>query len=423
MIKSWKCNLKHLTSKEYEYLRKLCHLSKNVYNEALYNVRQHYFKTKEHLSYEANYHIIKNSYNYKLLGINASQQAAMNVEHDYQSYFALMKLAKEGKYDITKVHLPHYLEKDEFREVRFSDIKNAKLQNGNEYKIPMSNLYKKEFGRFDMFIKIPDFLLDKTIQQIRISPRCNGRYFEVIFIYEDEAPSKQELDSTKALAIDLGVSNLMTCATSEGKSFIIDGKKLKSINQWFNKNQARLSSIKDKQQLEVKQTKRQARLSLKRQRRIQDYIYKSSKYVINYCLRNNIGNLVFGYNQDFQDSTKLGKKGNQNFVNIPFGKLKQRLKYLCEINGIKFVEQEESYTSKASFWDKDFIPVYDPESTQIHQFSGRRTYRGQYKTSSGKLLNADLNGALNILRKSNVVSLRALYASGDVVAPIRIRIA
>lgn len=423
MIKSWKCSLKHLTSKEYLYLRKLCHLSKSVYNEALYRIKQHYQETQSHLSYEENVKLMADSDNYFRLGSNISQQTMRALEGEYKSYFSLLKLAKEGKYDITKVEAPHYKEKDGFYYVCFAHAGESKLKDG-KFKVPVSKILAKENPDFKMFINIPKFIIGKKIRQIRIYPKCNGRYFEMVIIFDDDELLKQELDSTKALAIDLGVNNFMTCATSDGNSFIIDGKKLKSINQWFNKNQARLSSIKDKQQLEAKQTKRQSRLSLKRERQIQNYIYKSSKYVVNYCLKNNIGNLVYGYNQDFQQSPKLYyKKSKQNFINIPFGKLKARLKYLCELNGIKFIEQEESYTSKSSFWDKDEIPIWRPDNIVKYNFSGTRTYRGLYKTSTGRRLNADVNGALNILRKSNIVSLRALYASGVVNTPIRIRLA
>ena len=119
----------------------------------------------------------------------------------------------------------------------------------------------------------------------------------------------------------------------------------------------------------------------------------------------------------------MGRQNNQNFVNIPFGKLKNKLEYLCELNNIQFIEQEESYTSKASFFDMDTIPVYDEESVQTYTFSGKRVKRGLYKTASGMTFNADVNGALNILRKSNVVSLDALYTRGAVDTPVRIRIA
>ena len=117
----------------------------------------------------------------------------------------------------------------------------------------------------------------------------------------------------------------------------------------------------------------------------------------------------------------MGKKNNQNFVNIPFGEIRQKLQYLCELYGIEYTEQEESYTSQASFWDKDVIPVYNADNPQKYEFSGRRIYRGMYQTSTGFEFNADVNGALNILRKSNVVSLLGLYSRGEVNTPARIR--
>ncbi|MBQ9596565.1 MAG: transposase, partial [Synergistaceae bacterium] len=137
---------------------------------------------------------------------------------------------------------------------------------------------------------------------------------------------------------------------------------------------------------------------------------------------NKIGVLVCGYNVSFQIGTKLGKANNQNFVNIPFGKLRAKLKYLCDLYGILYVEQEESYTSKASFWDCDNIPVYDSSNHCQHEFSGCRLHRGMYKTSNGYKINADVNGALNILRKSKVVSLTRLYCRGAVDTPARIRV-
>ena len=133
--------------------------------------------------------------------------------------------------------------------------------------------------------------------------------------------------------------------------------------------------------------------------------------------------LVVGYNETFQRGSNLGKQINQNFVNIPYGKLRDKLQYLCELNGITFVKQEESYTSKASFWDKDDIPVYNADNPQEYEFSGNRIHRGMYKTKDGITFNADVNGALNILRKSSVVSLETLYGRGDVDTPIRIRVA
>lgn len=160
----------------------------------------------------------------------------------------------------------------------------------------------------------------------------------------------------------------------------------------------------------------------KRNNKVNDYLSKSARIIINYCLENNIGTLVCGYNNDFQRNSDIGKRNNQNFVNIPFSKLQSKLEYLCEFYGIKYVDQEESYTSKASFFDMDIIPEYKEKDNIEYSFSGKRVRRGMYKTLKGYILNADVNGALNILKKSKVVDLEVLYHRGEVDTPVRIRV-
>ncbi len=219
------------------------------------------------------------------------------------------------------------------------------------------------------------------------------------------------------------MNNLVTAVSSNGKSFIIDGRRLKSINQWFNKENARLQSIKDKQHFGKKTTNRQKAIARDRNNKVNDYMNKTARTVINYCINNNIGTLIVGYNETFQRNSHIDKPNNQNFVNIPYGRLRNKLEYLCELNDIVFVKQEESYTSKASFWDNDNIPVYNADNPKEYQFNGKRIHRGLYKTANGKVFNADVNGALNILRKSSVVSLDAIYGRGDVDTPVRIKIA
>ena len=215
----------------------------------------------------------------------------------------------------------------------------------------------------------------------------------------------------------------MTAVSSEGKTFIIDGRRLKAINQWYNKRNAYLQSIKDKQHLGYKPTNRQKANTRDRNNKVNDYINKTARKIIDYCISNDIGTLVAGYNETFQHSSDIGKVNNQNFVNIPYGQLQSKLEYLCELNGIVFVKQEESYTSKSSFWDRDELPVYNDDNIKTYSFSGIRIHRGMYQCKNGKCLNADVNGALNILRKSNVVSLEGLYTRGEVDTPVRIRIA
>lgn len=411
-----KQKVKHLSKEEYGILRELCHTAKNLANEAIYNVRQYYFTEGEYLKYEKNYALLKNSLNYKMLNSNMAQQILKEVDGSFKSFFGLLKLAKKGKYSFKDCKLPHYLPKDGFIALVIGFVR----LNGNKLILPYSNTFKKLHKPVE--IKIPPILADKKIKEIRIIPKSNARFFEIQYTYETEC-TQRNLNQNNALALDLGINNLVTAVSSKGRSFIIDGRRLKSINQWFNKENARLQGIKGRQGNQTKVTNRQKLLADRRNRQVNDYMSKTAKMIINYCIRNDIGILSVGYNETFQRNSDMGKQNNQNFVNIPYGKLRSKLEYLCELNNIVFVKQEESYTSKASFWDKDIIPVYNADNPQKYHFSGKRIKRGLYKTANGKLLNADVNGALNILRKSSVVSLDTLYSSGEVDTPVRIRVA
>ena len=413
MYLTLKQQVKHLSKKEFRNLKYLCHIAKNLKNQAIYNVRQHYFKNKKYLSYNENYKMLKNSENYKKLNSNMAQQILKEVDESFKSFFALLKLAKNGQYN-GKIKLPNYLDKDGFTTlvIGFVRLKDDMLI------VPYSNSFRKTHK--EIAIKLPPVLKDKKIKEIRIIPKQHSRYFEIQYIYEVEEVQR-ELNKENVLGIDLGIDNLCTCVTNTGASFIIDGRKLKSTNQYYNKINAKLQSIKDKQKIE-RTTLRQKRITRKRNNRINDYLSKAARTIVNYCLNNDIGKLVLGYNEDFQRNSNIGSINNQNFVNIPYGKLRDKLIYLCKLYGIEFKLQEESYTSKASFFDGDEIPIYDKENLQEYIFSGKRIKRGLYQTSTGKLINADCNGALNILRKSKVVDLSVLYNRGELNTPKRIRV-
>ena len=413
MYLTLKQQVKHLSKKEFRNLKYLCHIAKNLKNQAIYNVRQHYFKNKKYLSYNENYKMLKNSENYKKLNSNMAQQILKEVDESFKSFFALLKLAKNGQYN-GKIKLPNYLAKDGFTTlvIGFVRLKDDMLI------VPYSNSFKKTHQ--EVKVKLPSVLKDKKIKEIRIIPKQHSRYFEIQYTYEVKE-IQRELNKENVLGIDLGIDNLCTCVTNTGASFIIDGRKLKSINQYYNKINAKLQSIKDKQKIE-RTTLRQKRITRKRNNRINDYLSKAARTIVNYCLNNDIGKLVLGYNEDFQRNSNIGSINNQNFVNIPYGKLRDKLIYLCKLYGIEFKLQEESYTSKASFFDGDEIPIYDKENLQEYIFSGKRIKRGLYQTSTGKLINADCNGALNILRKSKVVDLSVLYNRGELNTPKRIRV-
>ena len=411
-----KQQVKHLSKEEYRTIRELCHVAKNLTNEAIYNVRQYYFTEGEFLKYEKNYTLLKTSSNYKALNSNMAQQILKEVDGSFKSFFGLLKLAKQGRYAFKDCKLPYYLPKDGYATLVIGFVR----LNGNKLVLPFSNSFKKTHKTIE--ITMPPVLLDKKVKEIRIIPKANARFFEVQYIYKAEC-IQRNLNTNNALALDLGINNLVTAVSSKGKSFIIDGRRLKSINQWFNKENARLQSIKDKQHFGKKTTNRQKTIARNRNNKVNDYMNKAACKVIDYCIANDIGTLIVGYNETFQRGSNIGKQNNQNFVNIPYGLLRSKLEYLCELNDIIFVKQEESYTSKASFWDKDEMPVYNADNPTEYQFSGTRVHRGLYKTANGKTFNADINGALNSMRKSSVVDMNILYSRGEVDTPVRIRIA
>lgn len=410
--------IRNLSKREYEILRELCWFSKNLYNVALYNIRQHYFAEKQFLRYESNYHACKTNENYKLLQAGVSQQTLKVVDRSFRSFFSLIKKAKSGEYRFHDVKLPHYLKKDGMFPLIFST--NAITIKDGYFIVPFSREYAKLNPDVKIRIPFPARLADKKIKEVRIIPKYNGKIFDIQYVYESESEIKK-LDQSKALSIDIGLENLATCVcSSTGASFIMDGRKLKSINQFYNKRKARLQSIADKQN--TKSTRQVVKLTNKRNNQTKDYINKTSRHIINYCIENDIGTVIVGYNPDFKRGINLGKKNNQSFTQISFGRLRENLENLCERYGVRYVMQEESYTSKASFLDDDNIPVFNPAEENSHIFSGKRIKRGLYRSAKGILLNADINGALNILRKSKQKFDKEQLCKGLLASPQRIRI-
>ena len=408
-----KQRIEHLSKEEQFILRELCHIAKNLMNEAVHNARQCYFEEKKDLGYEKNYLLLKNGLNYKKLDTNVANGIIKEVDNLFKSFFKSLELEKKEEDSINNCRLPSYLSKDGFAALIIEPIE----LDENKITVPYSDTFKERYKPIK--IKMPDVLIDKCIKKVRIIPRSKAKFFEIQYIYENQC-LKESSNKNRALSIDLGINNLVTAVSNEGRSFIIDGRKLKSMNQWFNKENNRLQIIKDKQRIQEKMTKNQRALIEKRNRQIGDYMVKAAKKIIDYCILNEIGILVIGYDEAFLD---VNSQDNSGFFNITYGQLYLRLEHLCKLNNIIFVKQEESYTSTASFWDKDEIPVYIADNNQeSYSFSGERIKRGLYKTANGMLLNADLNGALNILKKSNVVSLDTLYGRGEVDTPVRIRI-
>jgi IS605 OrfB family transposase len=347
-----------------------------------------------------------------MLNTDIAQQTLKVVDRTFRSFYGLITSVKSGSYS-QKIRLPHYLPKEGYFPLIMPRVK---VKDG-KFRIPMSTAFKTQSG--EIWIPFPDRLNQETLKEVRILPKYNGRFFEVEFISEaEETPI--ETKSESAISIDLGLDNLATCIDTNGASFILDGKPLKSFNQWFNKENARLQSIKDLQKIKGT-TERQAKLAINRNAKVRDYLNKAARYVINHCIEHRIGKLVVGFNIEIKQSINIGSRNNQNFVQIPHSSFRFKLKALCERYGIKYVEQEESYTSKASFLDDDTIPVFNADNPKKYEFSGKRIQRGLYRTQFGILVNADCNGAANILRKSKHNALSGV-SSGCLAQPLRVKI-
>lgn len=411
MYATQKNQLRQLNQQEFNALTALCRLSKNLFNVALYECRQYFLAERKRLTYESNYHICKSNENYRLLNTDIAQQTMKVVDRSMRSFLGLLKAISIGRCD-QRPQLPQYLSKEGYFPLI---IPRIKLKDGM-LAIPMSREFKKEYG--EVKIQLPERLKDKKIKEVRIHPKYSARWFEIEYIYEDET-IETSVDSEKAIAIDLGVDNLAACFDTEGHQFLIDGKRLKSINQWYNKRNAELQSAKDKQGIK-ELTNKQARLNQWRNDSIRDYLNKSARIIINHCLNHQIGKLVVGYNPSIKQEINIGRSNNQNFVQIPFWQLRQKLKALCSRYGIEYCEQEESYSSKASFYDQDEIPIYNADNPIKQKFSGRRVKRGLYQTKNRHLVSADINGSANILVKSKHRLNFERVSSGFLANPLRI---
>lgn len=405
-------------SKRFKSLDKLSFLSKNLYNACLYRIKNEFNNTGRWIRYydlEKEFRLSNNT-DYYSLPNNSSQQIMIILDNNLKSYFRALKSFKKSKTSFTGCpEFPHFKHKTKGRNIIVFTANQFKLRDNKIY-------FPKKSGITPIKTKIN---FNTKIHQVRIIPKNNSYVIEVIYDYQEIIKDK----NNNYLSIDLGINNLAACVTTNGNPFIINGRPLKSINQYYNKKKAYYQSKlgfyinKKGEKQQFNKSNRLTSLTNKRNNKITDYMHKSSKLVINYCKENNIDNIVVGKNIGWKQEINIGKKNNQNFVQIPFNKFESYLCYKGLKEGINVVLREESYTSKASALDLDFIPTYGDKVTG--KFSGNRIKRGLYKTSKGILLNSDINGSVNILRKEigddwlNPVLLnRGLVVSPIMVTPL-----
>ncbi|MEG3844039.1 transposase [Microcoleus sp. herbarium14] len=325
----------------------ICEESNKLANCGNYYSRQLYFKTGKIPRKFDLHKLFKENLHLKALYSHVAQQTLTSVAESFKSYIGLLKGIKNGT--VTQhPKLPKY-RKNSLRLVTFPRA-DVKLKNG-QLRFPLGSKVKLWFGISEFYLLMPSNLDYKEIREIRILPR-NGQ-FNAEFVYKIQ-PVVVDLDASKALGIDPGLNNWLTCVSNVGTSLIVDGLHLKSLNQWYNK---RVATIK-KHKPQGFWSKRLARITEKRNRQVRDAINKAAKLVLNHCLENQIGTVVFGWNKGRRQEINLGSKTNQNFVRIPTARLKDRISQLCEQYGIRFIETEESYTSKTSFLDSDKLPKW-----------------------------------------------------------------
>jgi len=377
-----------------KYRDDLTHLfktSKNLYNQALYILNQEYKNSAKYISYVELDKIMKNTLNlekeinYKLLPAQTSQQILKLLDKNYKSFFKSIKDYKSNptKYKGTPKP-PKY--KKEYNILIYTN-QNSKIKDKS---IKLSKV--KEVIKIPKNIWVDELL---NYKQIRILPKKS--YIKVEIIYEVKELNPK-LDKNSYASIDLGVNNIITLITNINTNpLIINGKPLKSFNVYYNKLKSKYQSIKDKQKIK-RNTKKLIKIEEKRENYFSNIFHQISRKIINYLLDNKISKLVIGYNKEWKSDVKMRKNNKQTFIQIPFNKLLQYLEYKANLVGIEVIYQEESYTSKADALNFDKIPNYKDKKAS-YQFSGKRVKRGLYKSAKGVLLNSDVNGAINILRK------------------------
>ena len=389
---------------KFKVIDQQCFYSKNLYNEANYTIRQEFIKNNNYISYRDMNKEFKTHENYKLTFSQPANCTLRLLDKNWKSFFKAIKDWKlhPEKY-LGKPKLPKYLKKDG----RFP------------WMIPNNQcFYDYEKGTV--------YMRNRLLNDYEWKCRCLGRLIQVRFIprgscyvmeivYETEIPDTKE-NNNRIASIDLGVNNLVTMTNNIGLNpIIINGKGIKSINQYYNKRLA-----KEKSLLKTRHGKDWSKkldvLTHKRYQRIKNYMHNTSTYIAQWCLKNNINTLVVGKNKKWKQKSEMNKISNQKFIQIPYEMLLGQLKYKCENVGINYIEVDESYTSGTSFLDHEC-----PEKTNYDK--SRRVVRGLFKSNSGLLINSDVNGSLQIMKKAFPNAFKERYGIEGVLTPMVINAA
>ena len=373
------------TEHRFAQIDELAFKSKNLYNAANYVIRQSFIYGWGYVGYNEMNRLMKFHEAYKALPAKVSQQILMILDKNWKSFFEAVKAYKVDFSQFTgRPKLPKYKDKVKGRNILVYTIQAISS------KFLKKGIIKLSGTDFSIKTKVnPD-----RICQVRLVPKCDSYVIEVIYDEQESTTS----DDNLVASIDLGLNNLVALTSNQPgfSPLLINGRPLKSINQFYNKRKAQLQS-------ELKENRKTSfriqRLTRCRHQKIDNYLHHASRLIIDALQAKQIGMLVVGKNAQWKTEINLGKPTNQNFVSIPHSRLIEMLEYKARLAGITVIVQEESYTSRASFVGLDPIPVYG-KTEKEPVFTGKRIARGLYKTSTGRLINSDINASYNILRKA-----------------------
>ena len=378
-------NNAYLKPNEEACVREMMHLAKNVHNVALYSMNEYYKDTGKSLSKFGLWAYIKEDPSKKLLPSKSAQCAADQAFDEMKSFWAKYKNDKTAR-------PPRYLPKDGETKLVFPKAHICSPIN-NTVSLTVQKVLKQKYNIIELRVTVPEHIRNKELTLITFLP---GRQLKIAFTYEIE---QEEIivDASKFLSIDLGINNFVTAINNVNyQPFIISGKNLKSILYKCNKDVAHYSAIDDKCKKvngngRKKNTKRVDKLYEKRNNCVKNELHNISNKVIKYCLNNEIGTIYIGHNKAWKNEAKLGKT-TQIFVQMPHSKFIEHLIYKGKEVGIKVIELNEAHTSKCDALALEKICHHD-------KYLGTRKERGLFVSSTHNLINADVNGAINIARR------------------------
>ncbi len=389
----------------YEVIDLVAFASKNLYNAALYEIRQAFIHHRVYLTYEQIYHLMKSHEAYKALPAKVAQQVLRLLDKNWKSYREACEAWDENPSKfVGHPKIPKYKDKQKGRNILVFTSQAVSKKGLKKGIVQPSG------------VPVEIQIQHTNVDCVRIVPR--GEYYVVEVVYEQKV-KQAEVDTSLVASIDLGINNLVAL-TANKLGFVprlVNGRPIKSVNQFYNKRKAELQAILKS---DTRFTARMERMTIKRTRRIDHFLHTNSRHIIDLLVAEGIGTLVIGKNPLWKQETNIGKRNNQTFVQIPHARFISMLAYKAELVGIQIIVGEESYTSKASFLDNDIIPTWS-KTKQNPIFSGKRVKRGLYKSKSGKQINADVNGSYNIMRKVAPDAMRGKGVEDMVVYPMRLR--